>query len=403
MQAKQKKIGLTLIVIILLAIVAYISHSLLSRKNISPLNSKNISTTPPAMTAKEQTVKSQLFFSGEIAPLNVINIISPIDGTVSKLGFHYGQVIHKGQFLAEINSSKSENTYRDALTDYLKSKDTYINSRATYNSQQELYKDGLISRNDFESSRSQLENNQLGYRQAVYSLSNSINNITDNPVEQKNILNSLINLSLGDKSVDKALSLQFSKLTLRSESSGIALFPDKDSGSGSGTTVHQGGDIKAGAVLVAIGNLSGVSVDISANEIDINKIIPGQKVMVTGVAFPKEKLHGYVDTVGSQAKADMSGSGLPVFPVKVIVPNLTEAQQHIIHVGMTAEVTLDISAPKQIMIPIGAVTQTNQGNFVTIIRQGKKQTVSVITGQTTLTQIAIMHGLEPGDTIVKTH
>ena len=403
MRAKQKKILVIAIVVIVLAVAGYFGYPLLMHKHKQSKPQQTLNPMLSTSTVQEKTVHNQLFFSGDIAPLNVYNVTSPIAGTMNNLGFHYGQRIRKGQFLVEINSNKSEKDYRQALTDYLKAKDTFNTSKTKFASQQSLYKDGLIPRNEFEGSRSQLENDQLAYRQAVYTLEHNIDKITDNQKQQQKLISSLINLSLGDKSVDNALSLQFSKLKLYAKRSGIALFPSKASGEESGSKVHQGSDVKSGAVLVAIGDLSGLSVAISVNEIDVNKIKPGQKVIVTGVAFPKTTLHGYVQSVDAQAKSDMSGSGLPVFSVKVIVPKLTKAQRDVIHVGMTAQVTLEIATPKQIMVPISAIKQTDHGSYVTVIRKGEKKTISVITGQTTLTKVAVTQGLQPGDRIVKTH
>lgn len=396
MAKKSKQFIIPIVMLTLIAAAIYFGYRFLesTHSKASPL-------AETVETVKPQDNTSSLFFSGNITPLHIYSVTSPIAGTAVKLNFQYGQEIHVDQYLLSINSDKSESDYRDALTGYLKAKDSYLNSTARFLSQQFLYDNGLVPRNDFQSSRSELETNELSYRQAIFTLQSSIGKIMADTKKRKQLFDSLTQLTLGDKAVNQALSMQFSILKIHSAHSGIALFPAKDSG-GDSTAIYEGAVIKPGAVLVSIGDMSGLSVPIAVSEINVNKIKPGQRVVVTSIAFPNITLKGYVATVDAQAKTDGGdSSGLPSFPVTVIVPNLTDEQRKVIHVGMTAQVTLEISNPKQILVPITAVQQTSHGNFVTVMRDGKKQTVEVITGETTLTHVTIVHGLEAGDQLVE--
>jgi multidrug efflux pump subunit AcrA (membrane-fusion protein) len=379
---------------------AYQTFFIATAKKNQTTNSVNIQVAQP------ETAQNALYFSGTIAPLMVHSITSPIAGTIIKKNFSYGQTVNKGQLLIDINSDKAEQNYREALTTYLKTKNAYISSQAKFASSKSLYKNGLIARNDYESSRNELENNLLSYRQAGFALQNSIQKITSNKIEQKNLYASLTNLSLGDKKVNQALSMQFSNLKLYATQTGVALFSQKsDNGdnTNNNTTIAVGSEIKPGQVIVSIGNLSGISINITVNEMGINKIKVGQRAIITGVAFPDLQLKGYVAQVGIEAKPDSTGGSLPVFPVKIVVPKLTVQQQKQLHIGMSAQVELLLTSPNMIMVPISAVQQKNNASYVTVLRHGIKQSVKVTTGLTTLNKVAIVSGLKPGDNIVGTH
>lgn len=398
MEIKTKRFIKLSIILLALFFIGYFSfifyHSSQNKKSSKEEQSVNV-------PIKETNVDTNLYFSGTIAPLSVENVIAPIAGTISKIGFQYGQKIKSGQFLVDINSTEAQKNYREALTNYLKAKDTFLSSNTKTNSQKELFNDGLIARNDYEGSISEFENNKLSYNQAIYDLKNNIEKITSDKTQQTNLFNSLSNLHLGDKKVDKALNFQFSDIKIFAKTSGIALLPNK-AGQGENEKLSIGSSIKEGDSILSIGNLSGYSIDINVSEMNVNQIKPLQKAIVTGVAFPGINLQGYVASVGNEGKSTMGG-GTPSFPVKIIIPKITDTEKKLIHIGMSAQIQLVLTNPNSIMVPLSAVEQTPNGNYVTIMRNGSKQKVKVTTGLTTENEVAITSGLTPGDQIVNSH
>jgi len=68
---------------------------------------------------------------------------------------------------------------------------------------------------------------------------------------------------------------------------------------------------------------------------------------------------------------------------------------------MTSKIEIDIKKQPVIMVPIAAVFRKNGGAGVTIIdKSGKRRVVSVVTGFTTPTQVAIVSGVKDGDRVV---
>jgi len=75
--------------------------------------------TPASNHANELLIQpmnnnSDLYFSGTIKPIEIINVPSPIDGTVEQIFFHYGQKVKRDDPLLIIKSSKLTQDYQEA-------------------------------------------------------------------------------------------------------------------------------------------------------------------------------------------------------------------------------------------------------------------------------------------------
>ncbi len=285
-----------------------------------------------------------LYFNGIIKPLKITNVVAPADASIVKMSFEFGQKVTKGQALVELNSSKLEQDYDSALTSYLKSKEDYNTTVAKYKATETLWNLKIIPQDELVSARSSLNTSHISYLQATYALEAQIK-------KTPTISEDVKNLRLSDfKKVDKALTMHYNNLEVYANASGVALPPPKSSSgtSSQSSEIDVGSNVKLGQLITKIGDLDGVSVEISVNEIDINKIKLKQKVFITGVAYPGITLTGYVDTIDSQASNGAGASGgLPTFAVKVVVPKLTADAEKVIRMGMTAKVELEISEPEK--------------------------------------------------------
>jgi HlyD family secretion protein len=153
-------------------------------------------------------------------------------------------------------------------------------------------------------------------------------------------------------------------------------------------------------MLAVIGNLQGLSVRIKVDELTVNQIHPGQKVKVTGIAFPEHTLLGVIKKVERQGES--AGGGVPTFAAEIIVPQLTEAEQHVIHVGMSANVEINTETSAQIIVPLTAISEKEGISYIKRYDEKSKQPIDVAvkTGQTTLDSVAILSNLKSGDKIV---
>lgn len=346
------------------------------------------------ITIKSKSVANTLYYSGIVMPLKTIVIPSPADGTVVEMPIQYGEPVKPGQLLFVISSTKFFSDYKAALLAYIKAKSEYNTAKQQLSESKFLHKNLLIPDDEFKNKKSAYYGAQLGLLQAKDAL--------ENLLAQSDVKNIDLNkLSITD--VDKIIQAlrsqaSFENLRILSPAQGFVLAQSKSEGDSK--KILKGDVIKQGDALAMIGDMSGLSVHIKVNELTVNQLKVGQKVKVTGIAFPDYELEGEVRQVDRQGET--MGGGVPSFTTEVVVPKLTPEQQKNIHVGMSAKVEIIISAEPQITVPIAAVSERDGNVYVQCYddKLKKSHEVAVKTGKTTPENVAILAGLKPGDKIL---
>ncbi len=352
------------------------------------------------ITATIASTTSHLFYSGSIQPLNTNNIISPVDGVIDDLYFSYGDQVTKGQVLMKITSTKSQQDYATALTNYIKDKDQYLQNKRNFEGTTALFKAGIVDREDYLNQKSQLATSELAYINSTTALRAIIKKKPGAPQNIENL--TLQNVA----AIEKMLQKQYDEFSVVAPLSGIALTPEKSGtsdNSGGSKTLSAGSEIKQNQIAVSIGDMSGISVTINVSETDINKIATGQAATLNSSALPGLLFYGKVTTVGKQAKTGEGGGGLANFPVVIMVPEITPLERNLIKVGMSIKVDLAITSQPQIKIPIAAVFTSASGeSMVTIIdpKSGKPRDIVVEPGTTDIDNVTILNGLKPGDKVI---
>jgi HlyD family secretion protein len=369
--------------IFLLCLQACSRESSSAKKNIVKVESQSVATT--------------LYYSGSIQPLQTVVVPSPADGVVIDMPFQYGEKAKAGELLFTISSAKFLADYKSALMAYIKAKSDFNNGQTQLSEAQFLHKNELISDDDFKSKQANFYASQLALLQAKDTLENLLRQLNAKNVD-------LYKLTIADiDKITQALHLQSNTETLEhlrivSPLAGTILSSSK--GEDDNKKVMKGDAVKQGDVLAVIGDMTGISVKIKVSELTLNQLKVGQKVSVTGIAFPDHVLAGEIKRIDKQGEP--ASGGLPTFSVQVVVPHLTKEQQKEIHVGMSAKVDIIIENEPQVMIPIRALIEKKGQAYVRV--QDRKTTkareVLVKTGKTTLDSVAILSGLKTGDEIV---
>ncbi len=345
------------------------------------------------VTAK--SLHKLLHFTGTVQPIREHSIVSPMEAVVDKMNFHYGQRVKKGEVVITLNSNELQKQYNDILTDYLKAKDNYTITRAKFRGTEELWDAGLLSKNNYLSEKSSVDTARVTLMQASRKLTELLEKMDEN-----NNSSHLSNLSLADfNKIKKILTANHNLIHLKATGDGVMLYPPK-SGEDKAARINVGSAVKSGQVIALIGDLQGISVEIDVPEVDIDKIHPGMKANISGVAFGKHHLNGSLVLVNAQASNSTSG-GLPSFTALVEVKHLTQGQQQWIKVGMSAAIELTVDSEKQLLIPIAAVKR-EQGNSVVRIKssQGRIEKRIVTTGAAQADSVVIETGLKEGDVVV---
>lgn len=359
---------------------------------------KNKKIDKDIVTIKLNEINSTLFYTGSILPLKSTVIPSPVEGVIVEMPFQYGDFVKSGDLLFLISSEKFMSDYKSALMSYLKAKNEFDNNKVQLSESEFLHKNELISDDDFKMKKSNYYSSQLGLLQAKDTLESFIRQLNVKDIN-------LYNLSISDiEKITNAIHLQSDSnhyIRIISPIDGVMLGAIKNEDDNN-KKFNKGDAVKASEVLSMIGDMNGLSIQIKVNELTVNQLHVGQKVKVTGIAFSEESLEGEVKQVDRQGEA--VNGGMPNFTVRIAVPKLTQQQKRMIHVGMTAKVSIDVHEKPSISIPVSAIFEENGDAYVRLTdKLGQTRKKMVKTGKTTIDSVIILSGLSEGDNIVIPH
>lgn len=348
------------------------------------------------ITVEKKPIVNHYYYTGVIQPLKTMVVTSPAEGVIEEMNFHYGDYVQPKQHLFTLYSDKFQSEYKNSLMQYIKAKTEFNNSRSQLTEAEFLHKNELISDDDYKSKKNAFYTAQLTMIQSQDALSEMLKQLD---VKGFNLY------ALTIEDIDKITHALHThdgaqKLQVSSPTMGVVLLPVKGD-SNEIKKVGKGELVKQGDLLAMIGDVSGLTIHINVNEFNVNQLKVGQKVYVTGTAFPQYNLQGYIASIDKQGQ--VSQGGMPVFPVEVIVAKLTAEQQASIHMGMSAKIDITIESKPVIALPIAAVFEKNGLPYVKVKKNHKIEDVLVRTGQTTENAVVIEANLNVGDNVVLPH
>jgi len=269
---------------------------------------------------------------GVVDPEDKVDVKSTVSGRVVTLHVREGDVVRRGQVLAEVEPDVTQaqslsNVKSDVTQAELKLKDTVRQLQA----QQALFDNGLISSEALRNFQVQrdLAAETLGAAKARYDI-----------VEQHGIPISGNNPLRAARVVAPMDGVVIAK--------GVEL----------GQTVTSGvSSFNEGTMLFTIADLKSLLIRVNLNEVDIAKIRVGQPVRVTLDAYPQRIFDGKVRFVAPAAKLQ---ERIKVFPIEVALNQLDPS----FHTGMSANVEiLGEQRSKALSVPLEAL-QRREGQVV---------------------------------------
>lgn len=401
----------------------YLEGNFTAADNTADIATVNTDINPDdIITVSTGHIESTLTLAGNIEPVGVVNIISPIEGKVISKSFKYGEAVEKGQEIIKIDTSKVLVSLRQARAHYIKALEGFNKiknwksgpevtrakrtiakmryslekSKRTLAETERLYEMGIIPASEKESAQEQYDNLILESKTAQEELDSILSQGSKDyrEIAELEFKNAKFELEELEKQIKKA--------NVIAEVSGIVIFPVEQSG-GEGKTemIEKGMSVSTGEILISIANLEGLSVKTMVDEVDINQIKAGQKVTVTGDAFASTPLNGKITYVSSQAKS-ASGS-IPLFDITVTINDITPEIMRSIRLGMSAKLAISTyERSDAILLPFNAVRTVGDQSFVNKLDPETHQPreTPIKTGIITGDQIEVLDGILADDKIV---
>lgn len=158
--------------------------------------------------------------------------------------------------------------------------------------------------------------------------------------------------------------------------------------------VTEGAPVGAGTVLLRLAEPSQLGVSLTVDEVDARYLAIGTAVRVTADALPGWSGQGTIVAIGESATQQ---AGLVGFPVLVQIAD--PANQ--LRPGMTATVHLDAVVRQNVLlVPERAIRTVGERAYVTVIRDGQRETREVTLGLRSGGLVEVAAGLAEGERVL---
>jgi HlyD family secretion protein len=254
------------VIVIILAVLAF-----------GPKKDKGIKVTLEKV--KRTDLTATVSASGEIKPKKNINISALIPGRIIKIGVKEGDVVKAGDFLLKLDSTQYE-AYADrdrafiqsSQAELIKAQTTLEKNKSFFNRQKNLFDNGLISKEQLEGAKSQLDISDAGVRSINFQIQQA-------QASLKSTIDTL-NKTTFSSPIDGVITSK------RAEEGEMAI---------TGTMNNPG------TVLMTIADLSIMEVEVQVDETDVVGVQLGQTADIRVDAFPNQVIKGKVTEIGSSA------------------------------------------------------------------------------------------------------
>ncbi len=279
--------------VIIIAVVAVGGYYMMSGSE-----SKKSASTFASTAVSKGDLRQVVTATGEIRPINTINVGSQVSGTIDAIFVDYNSKVKKGDILLEIDPSVLQASVDEAKASLVSSESQRNYAKNEYNRNKTLYSDGFIA-------RAEMEQSQTTYEQAEQSVKRM------------------------KSQYDRAVTnLGYATITSPVDGTVISRKVDK------GQTVAA--SFQTPDLFEIAEDLSQMQIETSVSEADIGMIKEGQAVTFTVDAYPTQTFEGVVRQIR------LSPTTTSNVVVYTVVINLDNSDLRLMP-GMTAFVTIVIA------------------------------------------------------------
>lgn len=376
--------------IAVLALVVLVALGFYYFKKTQKNNQKPQHQTAPV---ERGTIISSVSASGQVLSVNIMSANSKASGIIKKVYVKDGDIVRKNDKILEIDLDfQGEQKKVAAWSSYLSAKNTLEAAKATQYSLQadmfdkwDTFKE-LAEGDDYEESDGTPKYNQRALPEfhipekewlaTELKYKNQEAVITQAQVA---LNNAWLNYNLASPIITAPTNGAITSLMFAEGMSIGAL---------------DTGNITSNQKVATIKTQGTPIVSVNLSEIDVSKVALDQKATITLDSIPDKTFTGKVigvDRIGAVT------SGVTQYPANIQLDSGSE--QILPNMTVTANILIDRKT-NVLSIPSSAVQSQNGQSFVSILKEGKQQSVPVKTGLTSETQIEIVSGLSEGDLVV---
>ena len=390
-KSKKKKYILPLIIVVIIILAVMKSCGVFgSNEKIDQVDTQQATTA---------TIVQIVTASGKIKPSTEVKIAPEVSGEITQLTVKEGDEVKKGQLLVQIKQdiyisavNRAQAAVQQSIAALEQSAARLKESESEYKRSKLLFESGTIARADWETTEANYKVARLTYDASKSSLESAratLKEAEDNLMRTQIFAPidgtiSQLNVEAGERVVGTAQM--------------------------------------AGTEVLRVANLDSMEVEVTVGENDIVKLAVGNPVDIEVDAYWGKRFKGRGTEIASSAANVTETSAadqVTNFNVKIIIldesyRDLVE-EKNLLHTpfkpGMTASVEIESDRKDSILVaPIRAVStrqvkdsidgSTRTREVVFVLQDGKALQKEVETGIQDDENIEILHGIEPGETLI---
>jgi HlyD family secretion protein len=308
--------------------------------------------------------------TGEIQPVNTVNVGSQVSGTIEDIFVDYNSKVKKGDVLLKIEPSVLQSTVDESKAQLESAKSQLKYFANEYKRNKSLYNDGFISRAEMEQSQTNYEQAEQSVKKAQYTYERAVTNLGYATIT------SPVDGTVISRKVDKGQTVAASFQT-----------PD---------------------LFEIAEDLSKMQIETAVSEADIGMIKEGVPVSFTVDAYPHQNFQGHIrqirlspttvsNVVVYTVVIDVDNTDLKLMPGMTAFVNVVVAEAQ--DIKKVQNSGLLIRSYKNLSENIGA--DISPKTHLAILRDGKLVFVPYKKGITTPTETQIISSdIQPNDKLV---
>ena len=343
-----------------------------------PKESVSYITEPVTRGTLSQTVSA----SGEISSSHLVDVGAQVSGQVKKMHVKIGDVVKKGDLIAEIDNvtqTNDLNTRKAQLQSYqaqLESAQVALKiAQRKYNRYRSLASEDAVSREEFEATEDALATS----RAKIKELQSSINQTK-------------IAINTAEK------DLGHTRITSPADGTVVAIVVEE------GQTVNA---VQSTPTIIQLANLDTMLNKMQIAEGDITKVKAGQDISFTILSEPDTPIKAKLDSVdpglttmslGSYTTSTDTTSNAIYYYARALVPNPDGK----LSIGMTTQNTIEINGVKNVLlVPTLTIKKHDGKSFVSVLgADGKASEREITVGLKDSMNTEVKSGLKEGDKVV---
>ena len=361
-----------------IGVLLLIAGAVFALKNRAPV--VEVTTAKPAGDPAQQTL---LNASGYVTPRRRATVAAKITGRVTGVFFDEGNHAREGQLLATLDDSDARRTLDSAVAD----RDSSRAAIRDYEVQLRYAEIQLHRSQELTAAKVQSQDQLDNAMTAADSLRAKI------ALAKQQVAGSEARIREAQQAVDNC--------TIRAPFAGIIVSKDAQVGEMVSPVSAGGGFTRTGIATIVDMNSNEVEVDV--NEAYIARVQPGQRVDSVLDAYPDWKIPSHVRTVIPTADRQKATVKVRISFDKLDQRILPDMGVKVSFYGEDEEkrAKKKEEGPKPLaIIPKSAVRSSGDSTYVFLLKNGKLERRGVNVGNDRGSDVEVMAGVNPGDTLV---